>query len=239
MTSNPLETLQQLAMSNAAARVLERYRLDYCCAGNRTLAESCRTAGISVEEVVAALDAEPRDSDGVIDPGWLSLRELIRHIVDTHHAFTRAELLRIGGLLDKVIARHAPSHPELRQVGERFAELTADLVPHLLKEEQVLFPYIEDLERHLSGDGAAAPRACFGAVGDPIRRMEEEHRTVGGLLGAIRRLTDDFTVPADGCASYRNVYAALASLETDLMRHIHLENAVLFPRAEALAGTVA
>ena len=42
-------------------------------------------------------------------------------------------------LMDKVIAARAPSTP-VRPVSALLAEITDDLMPHLLKEEQVLFP---------------------------------------------------------------------------------------------------
>lgn len=237
MTTDPMLPLKELAMSNAAARVLERYHLDYCCGGKQTLADACQAAGQDLQGIVAALDEALRDPEnGAASTQQSSLGELITHIVDTHHAFTRSELQRIENLLQKVIARHGDAHPELKSIGACFGALQADLGPHLIKEEQVLFPYVRDLERHQHGEIPTPPAACFGALDNPIRQMTTEHQTVGDLLKKIRHLTGDFTVPADGCPTYRSTYQALEGLEVDLMRHIHLENNVLFPRAEQMAA---
>lgn len=230
-------TLKDLALSNAAARVLERYHLDYCCGGKQTLAAACASAGHDLQAVVAALDealSAPQNTDADVEQR--SQGALIAFIVDTHHAFTRSELQRIDGLLQKVIARHGDAHPELKSIGACFGALQADLGAHLLKEEQVLFPYVRDLERHRHGEIATPPAACFGTIENPLRQMTAEHQTVGDLLKKIRHLTSDFTVPADGCPTYRSTYQAMEGLEVDLMRHIHLENNVLFPRARQMAA---
>lgn len=228
--------LKDVALSHpAAARVLESFHLDYCCGGKHTLGEACASAGLALDDVVAALAHASADTP--VEPGIekASLNALIRFIVDTHHAFTRTELSRIEALLHKVIARHGATHPELPEIGACFQRLQADLGPHLLKEENVLFPYIAALEHHRRGT-APKPIAYFGTIDNPLRQMQNEHEAVGTLLKEIRRLASDFTPPSDACPTYRSTFQALEGLETDLMRHIHLENHVLFPRAVELAA---
>jgi regulator of cell morphogenesis and NO signaling len=98
-----------------------------------------------------------------------------------------------------------------------WTDLVEDLVPHMRKEEQVLFPWI----RSGHGDSAWAP----------IQVMESDHERVGEILATIRRLTGDYVVPEEACGSWRALWQGLEALEEDLHRHIHLENNVLFPRA--------
>lgn len=236
MRTEATATLKDLALSHpAAARVFESYHLDYCCGGHQTLGDACRAAGLNLDEVVTAVQRAQREPAS--EPRWdeASLIALVRFIVDTHHAFTRTELTRIEALLAKVIARHGAAHSELGKIDRCFVELKADLGPHLLKEEQVLFPYIEALENHRQ-QKAPLPPACFGTIDNPIRMMSIEHDAVGTLLRQIRSLTADFAPPADACPTYQALYQAMEGLETDLMRHIHLENNLLFPRARVLAG---
>lgn len=238
MKPEATSTLRDLALAHpAAARILESYHLDYCCGGKQTLGEACLAAGLNADEVVAAV--QRAQCEGASEPRWdeASLTALMRFIVDTHHAFTRTELTRSEALLAKVIARHSDAHPELRNIGDCFGGLKAELGPHLLKEEQVLFPYIEALESHHRQE-TSLPSACFGTIDNPIRMMTMEHEVAGNLLKQIRTLANHFAPPADACPTYRALYQALEGLETDLMRHIHLENNVLFPRAHDLAGSV-
>lgn len=230
-------TLKDIAASNpAAVRVFESYRLDYCCGGGQTLGDACRAAGLDPDEVISALHQAQCEPVSGIRWEEQSLTALIRFIVDTHHTYTRTELARIEPLIAKVNSRHGAAHPELREIGARFGELKADLGPHLLKEEHVLFPYIEALESHRHG-AAPPPQACFGTIANPIRMMTIEHDAVGGLLKQLRTLASDYILPTDACPTYRALYEALEGLETDLMRHIHLENNILFPRAFELADS--
>jgi regulator of cell morphogenesis and NO signaling len=214
-------TLADIVNTSAAcARVLESFGLDYCCGGQRSLAEA--TAGTDVDpgEVVAAL----ADVDVAAEPApeWVHFRprDLVDHLEATHHAYLHRELPRLQALADKVAAVHGARHPELSWVRERFEALRVDLEPHLQKEERVLFPLIRDLS---SGRPAPMP------VSAPISVMMHEHDTAGDLLAELRRLTGGYEAPADGCASYRALYEGLAELEADTHTHVHKENNVLFP----------
>ena len=210
----------------AAARVLEGFGLDYCCQGGRTLDVACSEAGIVPDVVEAKLaDLEPG-----VDIGWttLTLPALADHIVETHHRYLHEELPLLDALAAKVLAAHGERHPELAQVRRLVAALRADLEPHLLKEERVLFPAIHAL----AGGRTEFP---FGSIANPIRMMVLEHDQAGELLAQLRAATGAYTVPSDGCASFRSLYDRLAALEEDTHVHIHKENHVLFPDALALA----
>lgn len=125
---------------------------------------------------------------------------------------------------------HGQRHPELIKVGDLFEALQQDLVPHLLKEEQALFPYIVHLE-DASRNRRPAPTPFFGTVRNPIQMMIREHDSAGDMLRELRSASQNYAVPFDGCVSYRTLYQALQELEQDLHQHIHLENNILFPRA--------
>jgi len=213
-------------------RLFEQRNLDYCCGGRRPLGEVCRESGQDLDELLGRL-ASLQEGSGRAAAGqdWLSapLSDLVAHIEAKHHAFTRDELKRVAPLMEKVLQVHGDHHPELEQVGECFQALAADLLPHLEKEEQILFPYIRALDASRPVGGA-----CFGRIQGPIQVMQAEHDQAGELLREIKALTQDHTPPADACASFRSLYMGLKALEEDLHQHIHLENNVLFPRAVAL-----
>lgn len=216
-----------------ATRVFEKLKIDYCCGGDTPLGEACATVGVEIANLERMLE-EVRQADvqgnGSLDFGKATLGELIGHILDKHHVYTKEEMARLEPLIEKVIAAHGENHPELRSLGELFQQLCADLKPHMFKEEQILFPYILEMER-ASLQNRPAPFAPFGTVNNPIRMMMAEHETVGDLLRELRGLSSSYTVPPDGCISYQTLYQALAAFEKDLHQHIHLENNILFPRA--------
>ncbi|MGE0103662.1 MAG: iron-sulfur cluster repair di-iron protein [Blastocatellales bacterium] len=235
MNIGPTNTVAELALNNpASTRVLEKYGIDYCCGGRRPIGEACREAGVDFDTLVGMIEAAPA---GGADWRQEPVSRLIDHILETHHVFTRSELARITGLLDKVCNRHGENHPELLNLRERFEVLRGDLIPHMLKEEQVLFPYLRQLE-HAVDTGARPPEPFFMTVRNPVRMMEREHDTAGDLLRELRALTHDYTPPEDACMSYKALFNALSDIEADLHRHIHLENNVLFPRAVEMESSI-
>lgn len=220
-------SLGELVVDNpAAARVLERFGLDYCCHGDRTLTDACEAAGVDAGVVAAELAAAPSSDT----PSWSTLDApaLARDIVDTHHRYLHEELPLVDALAEKVLTVHGERHPELAEVRRLVAALRVDLEPHLLKEERILFPAIQAL----AGGHTEFP---FGTVANPIRMMGVEHDRAGELLAELRTVTVDYAVPADACASYRSLYERLAALEADTHLHIHKENNVLFPAALRLS----
>ena len=161
------------------------------------------------------------------------LADLIGHITSTHHVFVREECPRIEALAAKVVSVHGKNHPELLQVQELFAALAEELRVHLMKEEQVLFPYVSRMEESVLS-GEPVPPAMFGTVVNPVRMMMQEHDSAGDVLRSLRTVTKDYALPEDACISYRTLYQALQGFEADLHQHIHLENNILFPRAVAM-----
>jgi regulator of cell morphogenesis and NO signaling len=218
------------------AAVFEQFGIDFCCGGRRSLADACRTAPADVGAVICALDALPPGShtdDDVI--GW-PIDQLIDHIVSTHHAYVRSAMPTIARYLAKLVQVHGVRHPELARVEAYFDHVHVDLDQHLLKEEQVLFPYVRDLAARAETCGGL--RSPFGTVENPIRMMEREHREAADELRVIRELTNGYTAPADGCTTYEVGLAELARFERDLHRHVHLENNVLFPKAIELEARI-
>ena len=233
MTRTQLEatTLGEIVSRDyRASAILDRYGLDYCCGGARTLGEGCRQRGVSVEQVAAELDT--------LDPGSRRAPEqdpvaLVEHIVSRHHAYVRASIPVIQQHLAKVLAVHGARHTELQFVDAQFSKVAAELSQHMVKEERMLFPYIVALADAVTRD-APPPPDMFGTVQNPIRMMEIEHQEAGDGLVTIRELTHGYQPPDDACATYQLVLQELDAFEKDLHEHVHLENNVLFPRAVEL-----
>jgi regulator of cell morphogenesis and NO signaling len=202
--------------------------IDYCCGGKRTLAEACEKAGADSGEVIQALEAMARTGSEKGPETWPSLGALIQHLLDKHHVYTREQLALVDRLGSKVLQVHGSNHPELAGIFGLFEQMAEELFEHLIKEEQVAFPYLMTLE-----DQAGTlmfPFETFQA--GPERVLMADHEAVGTQLAELRRLTQDYLAPAGACVTYRAFYQGLKDLELDLHRHIHLENNVLFPMAE-------
>ena len=231
------KTVRELALEKpGAARVFEGFGIDYCCGGKQTLEQACRAAGLPVNEVLDALEVAQHSGQAVPkDRNWQAqpLAGLISHIKNTHHKYTREEIARLGPLFDKVCSVHGERHPELLALRTTFQGLAQELTVHMMKEEMVLFPYIERMEESVLQKEPILPPP-FGTVRNPVAMMEHEHDSAGAALRALRASSHGYTAPPDACVSYQTLYNTLAELEADLHQHIHLENNILFPRAIAL-----
>jgi regulator of cell morphogenesis and NO signaling len=227
-TIDPSETVASIALRvPSAARTFERFGIDYCCKGRVPLSVACSERKLAVRDVLDDLaDQLTRPSAPTVVE--TEVAPLIEYIVERHHAYTREALARLAPLATKVLGAHGARHPELQEVAHTLRALADDLLPHMLREELVLFPYMEQLTR---GDDTPPP---FGTIGNPLRAMLREHEAVGALVEKLHALTSGYQAPRDACTSYRMLYAGLEHLSADIHMHVHLENNVLFPQAAQL-----
>lgn len=229
-------TIAEIAANSlAAVRVFEKYGIDYCCGGKRPLADVCREKGHNAAAVQGELDAAlAASAEAARDWKSAPLADLVEHIVSTHHEYLRRELPAIQTRLDKVYRVYNQRYgPTLIGLPEVFAALRAELELHIVKEEMMLFPAIVAAETAVNA-GDPIPASPFGSVSNPIQMMESEHDSAGEALSRIREITGDFSLPEYACVTYRALMSSLEELQLDLHMHIHLENNVLFPRAERL-----
>ena len=234
MTDISTATLREIVTDDfRAAAIFEKYSLDFCCRGGKTIAEACTDKDVDRESVLRDMrDLEERGGDRGVSED-LPAGQLTQHIVATHHAYVRRMVPVLLAHTRKVATVHGPNHPEVVDIAVIFEKVAAELLDHMLKEENVLFPYIEALGSALES-GAPVPAAHFGTARNPIRMMEAEHRLAGDALYDIRKLSGTYAPPPDACTTFKVTYRELEEFERDLHRHVHLENNMLFPEAIAL-----
>jgi len=232
MKFNGETRVNEIVLSQAGARqVLEKAGVDYCCGGGKSLREACLDAGKPADEILKQLRQKSQQT-GPEDANWVAVPvgELTRHIREQHHRYVREAIPRIRTLVEKVKARHGENHPEIAAIQGLFSEVGGEMLMHMQKEEQILFPYIDALESAKNGNGSLEP-PFFQTVRNPIRMMMKEHDSAGDLVRQIRKTTGEYTPPADACTSFTALYQELRQFEADLHQHVHLENNILFPRA--------
>jgi regulator of cell morphogenesis and NO signaling len=222
----------------ARARVFEQLKIDYCCGGKLPLAEACVKRGLDANVVLDQLqqaDAEDRERDNaLVDADAMGLAELADHIELVHHAYLREELPRLDQMTDRVYRVHGEHEPRLAEVRRAFVALNTELTSHMMKEEQILFPMIRELETATS-----VPDSHCGSITNPIRQMEAEHDNAGDALEIMNKATDGYRPPDWACNTYRAMLDGLETLEKDMHQHIHKENNVLFPKAARLEAELA
>jgi regulator of cell morphogenesis and NO signaling len=231
------KTLAEIVRADhRTASVFEKYDLDFCCKGKRSLEDVCIEKELPLGQLIAELEKVTNSCKLPVDYTKLSLEELSDHIVSTHHEFVRQELPQIFDYLQKVASKHGDQHPEMLKVFQAFAALKEEMEQHMLKEEKVLFPRISMLEKNFIEFGKLTSGP--GYLGSPITVMEQEHDHAGSLMREIKQLTNNFTPPENACTTFRLSLTSLQAFETDLHEHVHLENNILFPNAMRLFDKV-
>ncbi len=227
------ETLGEIAAKDLRkAQVFKKYGLDFCCGGKKTVKEACAEKGIDVTKVEQELQTADKNitSARPLPYNDWNLDFLADYIVNTHHSYVKKNIPDLNAYATKVARVHGGSHPELLEIARLSEEICDELSSHMVKEENVLFPYIKKLVAS-KNSGAAMNVDSFQTVKTPIDVMEHEHEAVGKNLEEIRRLSNDYALPVDACASYFFLYKLLEEFENDLHLHVHLENNILFPKA--------
>ncbi|WP_452229369.1 MULTISPECIES: iron-sulfur cluster repair di-iron protein [unclassified Lacinutrix] len=213
------------------AAVFSKYKIDFCCNGNRTIEEACEKKGIDSNTLAQELEAVLNSkTDQSIDYKSWPLDLLAEYIEKKHHRYVEEKIPVLRQFLDKLCRVHGERHPELFKINELFTASANELTAHMKKEELMLFPFVKRMVKSkLEHVDIQSPQ--FGTVENPIAMMMQEHDTEGARFREIAELTDNYTPPADACNTYKVTFAMLDEFEKDLHLHIHLENNILFPEA--------
>ena len=226
------ETLASIVTKNHhSVSVLEKYNLDFCCNGKRTLEEACNAKSLSASSIEEELLNIINPSDQKLMPFTdMTAEQLISHIMVKHHFYVKQIIPQLYGHLQKVANKHGDRFPNMRRVAEIFAVVAEEMTSHMEKEELILFPRIKQIE---SATDTTIPA---GFIEGPIGVMEAEHEQVGEALYEIRSLTNNYLAPDGACNTFKIALAELKEFEEDLHQHVHLENNILFPLAYSKLG---
>ncbi|WP_003514396.1 iron-sulfur cluster repair di-iron protein [Acetivibrio thermocellus] len=218
------------AIMPKASEVFREFNIDFCCGGHRTLAEVIKTENIDEQQLLKKLEDAYEESKYISNQTnftEMSSTKLIDYIINTHHVFLRKTLPRLSELTTKILRVHGSNHESLFRVHKLFHSLKAELEQHLIKEEEILFPVIREYDANPSSE-------LLNKISAVMKETEDEHDAAGGILKELRKVTNDYSVPEDGCNTYRRAFDKLEELEADLFRHIHLENNILFRRFDTV-----
>lgn len=207
------------------ANVFEKFGLDYCCKGDRTLKEACDEKKLNINEVLDHLK-QIQTSDGGINWSQMSMKEMIESIIDKYHLYLRQELPRISQLLKKIKIKHGQRYAYISDLQNIFENMKGSLLKHIDEEEQLVFPLVMNLEVNKDSHKEEIKKY--------LSSLDEDHLEAGEALEKMKELTNGYTPPSDACMSHIVMLNSLERLERNLHEHIHKENQILFPRVKAM-----
>jgi regulator of cell morphogenesis and NO signaling len=222
---NSISVGEVVARDLRAASVFREAGIDFCCGGKKSVEQACKEKNVDPEEIMRKLNnIESFPNTATHNFREWDLSFLSDYVVNAHHKYVRKSLPEIMFYTQKIAKVHGAHHPELIDVADLFSLVNRELIQHMEKEETFLFPAIKEAESNGSEDAKAI-------IVDEIERLADEHEFAGGTMDKINEITNGYTVPEDGCNSYRMAFRLLKEFEDDLHIHVHLENNILFPKA--------
>ncbi len=234
MTITKDNTVASIVTKNIkTAHVFKKHGIDFCCGGGISIEKACDKNNVSVDILMNDLSTMDAPTDKSLDFDNWELDSLIDHIVSTHHSYVSESVLILSQYANKVAKVHGHHYDFLLEVNTLFHEVANELVAHMQKEEQILFPYIKKIVAAKRNQETTTPPA-FGTVSNPITIMEHEHENAGEVLRKIAALTSNYTTPDGACNTFKALYSKLEEFEQNLHQHIHLENNILHPKAIVL-----
>ena len=231
------ETLGEIAAKDLRkAEVFKKYGLDFCCRGKKTVKEACAEKGLDVNKVEQELQNSDKTSFAArpLPYNDWNLDFLADYIVNTHHSYVKKTIPDIRIYAEKVAKVHGAHHPELLRINQLAQEVCEEMSAHMMKEETVLFPFVKQLIVVKNSGNGKAEFGNLETVETPINMMEMEHELVGANMDEIRKISKNYQLSEDACASYSYLFKTLDEFENDLHIHVHLENNILFPKALGL-----
>ncbi len=229
------QTVAQIVTQNIkSADVFKKHGIDFCCGGNVSVAKACERKGVDLRAIGSELDQALTNTTATHNYDSWELGFLIDFIENSHHTYVRNNVELLLQYTNRVAEVHGDTHPEVVRINQLSTDLVAELLPHLQKEEQILFPFVKNLLQ-VKKEGKTVDQKF---VASPINVMHLEHDHAGDIIKEIAQLSNNFTPPEGACNTYRAMYAKLEEFQNDLFQHIHLENNILFPKAILLEEEV-
>jgi regulator of cell morphogenesis and NO signaling len=219
-----------VAKNFRTAQIFEKFGLDFCCGGKKSISDACSKRGVDANEVIDELLMVNENGSRQNDYFSWEIDFLIDYIIEVHHSYVSKSMPVIFAHSQKVAEAHGENHPEVIKIADYFSTIKDELEAHLMKEEKMLFPYIKKLVE-VKKNNLEQEVPPFGAVVNPIKVMEAEHENAGLLFAEIKRLSNGYNPPEDACTTFKVLYQELNEFEQDLHTHIHLENNILHPKA--------
>jgi regulator of cell morphogenesis and NO signaling len=227
------KTVTEIVKENyKAAAVFKRHGISYCCGGNNSLETACRNASIEMEGLIEELKLATRTltiSNRIPFKEW-KLSFLIDYIIHVHHGYLEITLPELEATILGFYDSHRKKFPFFKDILDSFRELFETIHQHNLQEEDIIFPYIKQIEA-IHGNKEPYGQLFVRTLSKPLNKLESDNTLIENLLSELSVLTNNFRHPENACPKMQVIYKQLEELNNDLTNHKYLETKILLPKA--------
>lgn len=226
------KTISDIVRSDyRTADVFKKYGINFCSADGRLL-ETCASQNLNYNAILEELVVATKNitiSNALHFSEW-KVSFLIDYIINVHHAYMHAAISSLEASLSSFVETHKRENPEVNKILFLFRDMLSLLVKHSRHEEEIIFPYIRQIEnthRRKETYGNLFVRT----LRKPLSNIEKEHEVIYSILKQIQTLTNNYTCPSNACADLSAIYNKLNEFHNDMLQHTHLEDDILYPKA--------
>ena len=228
-----VETISEIVRNDyRTAEVFKKWGINFCCGGNLSLAETCSVKGLNQNAIESDLHKVTRNISipNAINYDHWPIEFLIDYILNVHHAYLNTTIPQLQSSLQSFVPGHKKKYPYMVKVLEAFEDLATELKEHMQKEEEIVFPYIKQVNSTLKNKEVYGPLFVRLLKKSMNEITVHDHNRIEALVQQLRTETQYYSFADDACTRHQVIYQRLKELDDDLVQHKHLENNILFPK---------
>jgi regulator of cell morphogenesis and NO signaling len=202
--------------------------------GDKTIEELCRENNVNTVFFLTILNAYhdheyfPRKHLQSF-PAHL----LVNYLVKSHQYYLEIKVPEIEKLIDELPEETDLDKETLRLLQNFFLEYKQELINHIQREEERVYPYILELEKAVSSGNV--PDSVFRQMNDyPITEYEAEHKNVEEKLLDLKNIIIKYLPDTNNDKPFFMILKELFALENDLNDHARIEDLILVPKVETM-----
>lgn len=207
--------------------------------GDASIEKICKKNQVNIDFFLIILNAfhDPQ----YLDNNYLqsfSVTLLINYLKKTHDYYLLNKIPEIEGLISEMASESEVDKVSHNLLQKFFEEYKNELIKHIEKEENRVYPYVLDLELAISHK-TVSPDLLSRIKEYSITSFEDEHDNVEEKLMDLKNIIIKYLPASKNQQSRYKLLKELTVLEKDLIDHARIEDLVLVPKVEILEKLVA
>lgn len=206
--------------------------------GDATIESVCRNENVDIDFLLTILNVF-HDPD-VLDQNHLQefpIELLIDYLKKAHQYYLHNKIPEIEYLIDEMVEEAEGNLEPFLLLQKFFSDYTSELKKHIDREENVVYPYVMELNSSVSA--ANVSESVISMIKDySITLYEEEHDNVEEKLTDLKNIIIKYLPPEKSQKNRFRLLKELSVLEKDLADHSRIEDMILVPKVELLEKKV-
>lgn len=155
--------------------------------------------------------------------------QIISYLKKTHDYYLKEKVPKIENLIKKLVSTSRAEQQKLKLIENFFSEYKEELVSHIQREEDVVYPYILNLDEiyNSSATGKDLPKSVQAYS---IHDFADEHDNMEEKLYDLKSILIKYLPRQEDQTLLHNLLNELFELEKDLYDHSRIEDKVLIPK---------